>query len=92
MQSDKSKYFYTDTQRSSLSVKIFTIRIYKELTYVNILIDILLQNNKQQFNYWLDPLEFALWEMIEVKGGKLTHNFKLLRSTNIRKMNLTRWG
>ena len=43
---------------------------------MNILIDILLQNNKQQFNYWLDPLEFALWYMIEVKGGKLTDNFE----------------
>ena len=30
--------------------------------------------------------------MIEVKGGKLTHNFQFLRSTNIRKLNLTRWG
>ena len=68
--------FYTDTKRSSLFVKIFTLRIYKELSYVNILIDILLQNNKQQFNYWLDPLEFALWYMIEVKGGKLTDNFE----------------
>ena len=43
---------------------------------MNILIDILLQNNKQQLNYWLDPLEFALWYMIEVKGSKLTDNFE----------------
>ena len=70
--------FYSDTKQSSLFVKIFTLRIYKELSYVNILIDILLQNNRQQFNYWLDPLEFTLWYMIDVKGGKLTNNFESL--------------
>ena len=65
--------FYTDTKQSSLFVKILTLRIYKELSYVNILIDILLQNNRQQFNYWLDPLEFTLWYMIDVKGSNLTN-------------------
>ena len=70
--------FYTDTKQSSLFVKIYTLRIYKELSYVNILFDILLQNNRQQFNYWLDPLEFTLWYMIDVNGGKLTNNFESL--------------
>ena len=60
IQSDISRLFYTETQRGLLFVKIFTLWINKKLSYMNILIDILLQNNKQQLNYWQDPLEFAL--------------------------------
>ena len=73
MQIDKSKFFYTDSKQSSLFVKIFTLRIYKELSYVNIIIDILLQNIKQQFNYWLDPLEFTFWYITDVLGSNLTN-------------------
>ena len=73
MQIDKSIFFYTDSKQSSLFVKIFTLRIYKKLSYVNIIIDILLQNTKQQFNYWLDPLEFTFWYITDVLGSNLTN-------------------
>ena len=78
--------YYTDTKGNSIFAKIFTLEIYIEPSYVNILTNFCYNqkhfflNNKQQFNNWLDPLESALWHMIEVKGGRFTDNFELLRN------------
>ena len=56
--------YYTDSKGNSLFANIFTVKISIKLSYVNILINFCYNktfflNNKPNFSYRLDSLEFA---------------------------------